>query len=98
VSVFHVGRLEKNGSAYVDIYFSAFPKDRMLLKALVAWIYLIGVAQTIFAVMDLYNTAITILCIRSIAEGVLYNHFWLSVTASSALGEPKARLVQKPVR
>jgi hypothetical protein len=39
----------------LDWYYLAFPKDRWLLKALVAFTYIIETAQTILMTVDCFN-------------------------------------------
>lgn len=72
---------------YSDIYSIAFPKDKALIKVAVSWVYLIGVAQTVLALMDFYNSTVTHSLFRD--HGIVQrppDHFWISVTASSAIG------------
>jgi hypothetical protein len=77
-----------------DIYYLSFPKDRILLKVAVVWVYLAGVAQTGLALVDLYNSFLAwekgrrplgesgdweIMTIGS-------DHFWISITALTSAG------------
>lgn len=71
-------------SLVLDTYYLAFPKDRPLLKFAVGWVYLIGVAQIVFTLMDLYNMAIAKLCNRWEQPP---DHYWFSVITSSAVGK-----------
>lgn len=70
----------------VDVYYVAFPNDRKLLKLAVTWVYLIGTAQTIMAVTDIYNAFHDFLNSCNPSFG-LRTHAWLTVIAFSAFGE-----------
>lgn len=86
-------------SHFVDMYYLAFPSDRFLIKLAVAWVYLVGVAQTCLAMVDvgkqINRLQLTLaLCNTGREPGSkIFNstidpdHFWLPITASSATGE-----------
>ncbi|KAF5348243.1 hypothetical protein D9756_010502 [Leucocoprinus leucothites] len=63
------------------IYYVSFPNDRKLVKFAVFWVYLVGIAQTILVLWDLYNFAVFVGCVhRTVAA-----HFWFSGILSSAI-------------
>ena len=70
----------------VDIYYVAFPKDKWLLKLAVIWVFLIGTAQTILAVIDISSFATGD---QNCAGDFLSRagYFSLTVVASSSGGE-----------
>ncbi|XP_006461648.1 hypothetical protein AGABI2DRAFT_178714 [Agaricus bisporus var. bisporus H97] len=73
-------------TAQAYTYYLSFPKDRALLKIAIVWVYLVGVAQTGLALVDLYISS----------QAMFYrfrphyfshphpDHLWLSVTALTA--------------
>jgi hypothetical protein len=76
-----------------DVYYIAFPKDRMNIKLGVMAILGMGAAQTVFGVLDFYNFASRTL-LRDNTTGPpspetspVLDHVWFSVTISSAVGE-----------
>ncbi len=73
-----------------DVYYLAFPGDRAVLKLAVAWVYLVGIVQTVLTMIDIqkslrrrpptiHNT------IQTLIEDPV--HIWWTVMASSAAGE-----------
>jgi hypothetical protein len=53
----------------------------------VSLVYLIGVAQTVFALVDLYTHANTLYCPGVLIEHFPASHYWFSLIGSSAVGE-----------
>jgi hypothetical protein len=68
----------------LDWYYLAFPKDRWLLKALVAFTYAIETAQTIVMTIDCFNTYA-----KGFGDIELLNdtqNEWLAVPIFTAIG------------
>ncbi len=68
------------------MYFLAFPEDNKRLKLAVTWVYLIGMAQTIMAMIDICNAFNDSLNSCDPSFG-LRTHSWLTVIVFSAIGE-----------
>jgi hypothetical protein len=68
----------------LDVYYKAFPNDRVFLKVAVAVLYAIGLAQSLLAFADVYNLAGAVTCTESLVFASL--HIWFTVLASSAIG------------
>lgn len=76
-----------------DVYYLSFPKDRVLLKIAVVWVYLVGVTQTGIALVDFFKSAFKTLIQLIYDEPlmahvyVFFDHLSLSVIALTAAGE-----------
>jgi hypothetical protein len=71
-----------------DIYYISFPKDRILLKIAIVWVYLAGVTQTGLALLDFY-ISFTSELLYFFGGGVIHfqrDHLWLSITALTGAG------------
>ncbi|KAJ7258546.1 hypothetical protein C8J57DRAFT_1720691 [Mycena rebaudengoi] len=52
---FHFRKFERASAAFADLYFEAFPNDRLFNKYLVYGIYIVELAQTIFVTYDAFT-------------------------------------------
>jgi hypothetical protein len=73
-----------------DLYYSAFPNDRIILKIAVVWVYLAGVAQTGLVLLD-FNAMFMQMLQAShgtpdVTVTVTPDHFWLSIAALTGAG------------
>jgi hypothetical protein len=72
-----------------DIYYTSFPQDRVLFKLAVAWVYLVGMAQTGLALLDVrttWTTGLQALHNAGDVPSLSPDHLWLSITISTAAG------------
>ncbi len=75
------------------MYYLAFPKDRTLIKLAVAWVYLVGISQTVLAMVDIINTLGFTLG-PGTGESPNTIHIWYTIVISSATGEKSPVLVK----
>jgi hypothetical protein len=81
---FHFRKFERASAAFADLYFEAFPNDRLFNKYLVYGIYIVELAQTIFVTYDAFTNFGSGF---GNFEALTNMHFhWLTVPLMSGLG------------
>lgn len=67
----------------LDLYYLAFPQDRRITKSIVYFVYILGTAQTVFALHDFY----TLYCTEPPPPGTYtINFLWFTIPFCGAVG------------
>ncbi|KAF5354120.1 hypothetical protein D9756_006885 [Leucocoprinus leucothites] len=71
----------------IYVYYLGFPGDRISIKLTIAIIYMVGLAQTAFAVLDIYRMSLCSHPGRKMlhTESTSMVHWWFSISLSSAI-------------
>ncbi|KAJ3567748.1 hypothetical protein NP233_g6160 [Leucocoprinus birnbaumii] len=67
----------------IYVYYLGFPKDRLLVKCAVGWVYVIGISQTIVAMRDLYRLATSARCPGALFRPEVIVQGWWTLNACS---------------